>query len=146
MYKHILVPVDIAEPALAKAALAQAVTFAKISKGDIKLVYIRSLIPVTYMEYAPADFDKLEEVPARELLASMAAGLDYPQNKVTTAVRLGSVYSEVLAVAKDMKADLIVVGSQRPTMATYLLGSNAKTIVRHALCSVLVVREAGAQQ
>jgi nucleotide-binding universal stress UspA family protein len=25
-------------------------------------------------------------------------------------------------------------------MATYLIGSNAKTIVRHAKCSVLVVR------
>jgi nucleotide-binding universal stress UspA family protein len=36
---------------------------------------------------------------------------------------------------------LIVVGSHRPTMATYLLGSNAKTIVRHAKCSVLVVRK-----
>ena len=37
--------------------------------------------------------------------------------------------------------DLIVVGSHRPAMATYLLGSNASTIVRHAPCSVLVVRE-----
>jgi nucleotide-binding universal stress UspA family protein len=34
-----------------------------------------------------------------------------------------------------------VVGSHRPTMATYLLGSNAKTIVRHAKCSVLIVRK-----
>ena len=45
-----------------------------------------------------------------------------------------------LAEAEDWGADLIVVGSHRPTMATYLLGSNAKTIVRHAKCSVLVVR------
>ena len=38
-------------------------------------------------------------------------------------------------------ADLIVIGSHRPAMSTYLLGSNAKTIVRHAKCSVLVLRE-----
>ena len=37
-------------------------------------------------------------------------------------------------------SDLIVVGSHRPSMATYLLGSNASTIVRHARSSVLVVR------
>jgi nucleotide-binding universal stress UspA family protein len=47
----------------------------------------------------------------------------------------------VLAEAEEWGADLVVVGSHRPTMATYLLGSNAKTIVRHAKCSVLVVRK-----
>jgi nucleotide-binding universal stress UspA family protein len=35
----------------------------------------------------------------------------------------------------------VVIGSHRPTMATFLLGSNASTIVRHARCSVLVVRD-----
>jgi nucleotide-binding universal stress UspA family protein len=53
---------------------------------------------------------------------------------------MGSVYNEVLREADRIGADLIVVGSHRPTMATYLLGSNAATIVRHARCSVLVVR------
>jgi nucleotide-binding universal stress UspA family protein len=53
---------------------------------------------------------------------------------------MGSVYNEVLAEAKKIGADLIVVGSHRPGMATYLLGSNASTIVRHAECSVLVIR------
>ena len=55
-------------------------------------------------------------------------------------VRLGSVYNEVLDEAEKTGADLVVIGSHRPTMATYLLGSNASTIVRHAKCSVLVVR------
>ncbi len=39
-----------------------------------------------------------------------------------------------------MKADLIVVGSHRPNWSTYLIGSNAANIVRHAQCSVLVMR------
>jgi nucleotide-binding universal stress UspA family protein len=33
-----------------------------------------------------------------------------------------------------------VIGSHRPSMAIYLIGSNAARIVRHAKCSVLVVR------
>ena len=53
---------------------------------------------------------------------------------------MGSVYNEVLAEAESVKADLIVIGSHRPAMSTYLLGSNATTIVRHAPCSVMVVR------
>ena len=48
---------------------------------------------------------------------------------------------ELLREATEWRADLIVVGSHRPVMSDYLLGSNAKTIVRHAQCSVLVVRK-----
>jgi nucleotide-binding universal stress UspA family protein len=54
---------------------------------------------------------------------------------------VGGIYHELLQEAKGWNADLIVVGSHRPVMSDYLLGSNAKTIVRHAQCSVLVVRE-----
>jgi len=61
-------------------------------------------------------------------------------NRVSATVRLGSVYHEVLSEAETIGADLVVVGSHRPSMSTYLLGSNAATIVRHAKCSVLVVR------
>ena len=53
---------------------------------------------------------------------------------------MGGVYHDVLQEAEKIGADLIVVGSHRPTMATYLIGSNAAAIVRHAKCSVLVVR------
>ena len=53
----------------------------------------------------------------------------------------GGIYHELLQEASEWDADLIVVGSHRPVMSDYLLGSNAKTIVRHAQCSVLVVRE-----
>jgi nucleotide-binding universal stress UspA family protein len=53
---------------------------------------------------------------------------------------MGSVYDDVLQEAEKSAADLIVVGSHRPSMATYLIGSNAVRIVRHAKCSVLVVR------
>jgi nucleotide-binding universal stress UspA family protein len=46
----------------------------------------------------------------------------------------------VIDEAKESAVDLIVVTSHRPQMSTYLLGSNAAKIVRHATCSVLVLR------
>ena len=55
--------------------------------------------------------------------------------------KAGGIYHELLQEASEWDADLVVVGSHRPVMSDYLLGSNAKTIVRHAQCSVLVVRE-----
>ena len=55
-------------------------------------------------------------------------------------IRFGTVYDEVLAAAKLVEADLIITGSHKPNVSDYLLGSNAARIMRHAECSVLVVR------
>jgi len=52
-----------------------------------------------------------------------------------------SIYAEILAVAEEANADLIVIGSHRPAMKDYLLGTNASRVMRHARCSVLVARE-----
>lgn len=140
MFKTILVPIDLAEPETAEPALVQAVELAQGSGGTVRLVSVRSLVPVTYMEFVPATFDTEQQEELEAKLAELAARLDLPAERVSTKVRLGSVYNEVLDEAEATGADLVVVGSHRPTMATYLLGSNAATIVRHAKCSVLVVR------
>jgi universal stress protein F len=140
MFKKILVPVDLAEVELAQPALAKAVTLADMTGSEIRLVYVRSILPVTFMEYVPPSFDEEQQQEAETKLTEVAAKVSLPKERVSTAVRMGSVYNEVLAEAKKFGADLIVVGSHRPGMATYLLGSNASTIVRHAPSSVLVVR------
>jgi nucleotide-binding universal stress UspA family protein len=41
-----------------------------------------------------------------------------------------------------VNADLIVMASHKPTVTDYLLGANAAHVVRHAGCSVMVVRGA----
>jgi len=140
MFKTIVVPIDLADVAVARPALDAAIELARMSGGDLRLVTVRSLMPVTYMEYVPVDFDATSKAEAEAELKVLAASLALPKNKVSTVVRVGSVYGEVLEEAKASGADLIVVGSHRPSMATYLIGSNAGTIVRHATCSVLVVR------
>ncbi|MCB8821169.1 universal stress protein [Microvirga rosea] len=140
MYKTILVPVDLAEVDAAKPAIAKAVEIATVSGGTIRLVYIRSIVPVTYMEFMPPTFDEEQQGDAEKKLADLAATVELPAERVSAVVRLGSTYAEVLNEAENTGADLIVIGSHRPSMATYLLGSNASTIVRHAKCSVLVVR------
>ena len=140
MFKTILVPVDVADPETAAPALARATALAEASGGTLRLVNVRSIVPLTYMDFIPPAFETQQQRDAEERLAAIAAGIALPAERVSTAVRLGSVYAEVLDEAERTGADLIVVGSHRPSMATYLLGSNAATIVRHATCSVLVVR------
>ena len=60
--------------------------------------------------------------------------------RISSVVRQGGIYHEILEEAAAIKADLIVMTSHRPAMRTYFLGSNAGHVVRYAKCSVLVVR------
>ena len=140
MFRKILVPVDLAEISIAKAALEQGAELATQSGGALRLVNVQTLLPATFMDYVPADFDAEMKDNAEHALNQMADKVPLPRERVSISVRLGGVYPEILAEADSWGADLIVIGSHRPAMSTYLLGSNAKTVVRHAKCSVLVVR------
>jgi nucleotide-binding universal stress UspA family protein len=141
MYKRILLAVDLAEPPPTPKGLPQALELTKVGGGDLRLVNVQPVVPATFMEYVPADFDAAQSKRAQDDLDAILAGIDLPAGRKSSAARAGGIYHELLQEAADWNADLIVVGSHRPVMSDYLLGSNAKTIVRHAQCSVLVVRE-----
>ncbi|MBM3576681.1 MAG: universal stress protein [Alphaproteobacteria bacterium] len=142
MYKKILVAVDISEADVTQLALDAAVALAKVEHdAQLRLINVQPLVPVAFIDYIPPNFDEEMREATEKDLAGLCGKISYPAERVSSIVRFGAVYPEVLAEAEEWDADLIVVGSHRPTMATYLLGSNAKTIVRHAKCSVLVVRK-----
>jgi universal stress protein A len=62
----------------------------------------------------------------------------------TKAVREGKTWVEICDAAKEENADIIVIGSHgRTGLSHVLIGSVAETVVRHASCPVLVVREPG---
>jgi nucleotide-binding universal stress UspA family protein len=140
MFRRILLAVDLADEAETPKGLPEALELVAAGGGDIRLVNVQPLLPATFMEYVPADFDAEQERRARDALLAIAAKIALPPERVSIAAASGGVYHELLREATDWGADLIVVGSHRPVMSDYLLGSNAKTIVRHAECSVLVVR------
>jgi nucleotide-binding universal stress UspA family protein len=140
MFKKILIPIDLTESAISKSALDASVELGLTSKGALRLVTVETLLPASFMEYVPPEFDKSQEERALQALEQISAGLAFPKDSISHNVRFGGIYVEILAEAEEWGADLIVIGSHRPSMATYLIGSNAKTIVRHAKCSVLVIR------
>jgi nucleotide-binding universal stress UspA family protein len=140
MYRRILLAVDLADEAETPKGLDEALELARWTEGALRLVNVQPLLPATFMEYVPADFDAEQERRAHDALNALAAKIALPAERLSVAVASGGVYHELLREATEWGADLIVVGSHRPVMSDYLLGSNAKTIVRHAQCSVLVVR------
>ena len=141
MYKRIVLAIDLFEPTPIPKGLTQAVELAKTGGGELRLVNVQPIMPATFMEYVPVDFDGEQAKRSREALAAILYSIDLPAERKSAATRAGGIYHELLQEASEWDADLIVVGSHRPVMSDYLLGSNAKTIVRHAQCSVLVVRE-----
>ena len=140
MYNKILVPVDLADTDLAKPAINTAVEMARNSNGSVRLVNVLAMTPVMLAEYVPPDFDVQQRKSAEEALTIIARECGLDGGRVSSTVRQGGIYHEVLEEAKSFNADLIVMSSHRPAMRTYFLGSNAGHLVRYAKCSVLVVR------
>jgi len=139
MFKTILVPVDLADPEHFKDAVRTATDMARQSGAKMRLMTVVPPVQPSVAHYLPPDTHEriLGDAKTKLDLLAQESGLEV---NVSTVVREGSVYHEVLDEAKSAGADLIVMGSHRPAMSTYLLGSNAARIVRHAPCSVMVLR------
>jgi len=75
------------------------------------------------------------------LLTRTAQALRTAGFQVATAMEEGNPKSVIVDFAAKWPADLVVIGSHGHTgFGRFFLGSVAETVVRHAPCSVLVVR------
>jgi len=141
MFRKILLPIDVAEPEIAKEAIEAATALAKAFDSQLRLVHVTSPVVVASpMAVIPQEvYDELGVYEKSEL-QRLASPIDLPPTTISVVVRIGAVYPELLSEAEDWGADLIIVGAHKRSMATYLLGSSAAAIVRHAACTVMVVR------
>ena len=140
MYRKVLIPVDVSVPEDASKLLATAKEIS--AQWDAEL-HVVSVLPTVGMAivgtYFDENFDDKNRAEASERLAKAVseAGLEAHQH-----VLFGTVYDQVVVLAGDIGADLIVIGAHQPDLKDYLIGSNASRIVRHSDASVLVVRSA----
>jgi nucleotide-binding universal stress UspA family protein len=140
MFKSFLVPIDLADTVLAKPGISTAATLSSTYSGTVRLLNVLPMTPVMLAEYVPPDFDVQQRQTSEEALAIVARESGIEPSRISTMVRQGGIYHEILEEAAAVHADLIVMTSHRPAMRTYFLGSNAGHVVRYAKCSVLVVR------
>jgi nucleotide-binding universal stress UspA family protein len=62
--------------------------------------------------------------------------------RIEDEVRVGSAGQEILRIAADTRADLIVMGAYSSSpIARLFFGSTSRHVLRHAACPVLIVRE-----
>ncbi|MGM0559683.1 MAG: universal stress protein [Pseudomonadota bacterium] len=136
MYKTILIPVDLTHQERVPAMM-QAARKMGDESASITLVNVIEDVPGYLEGQLPQGvLDRLVTQAEGEL--KVIAGESGPD--VELAVRCGQPASEILALAGEKKADLIVIASHRPGFGDFLIGSTAARVVRHADCSVHVMR------
>src|ERR1700726_1906281 len=121
MYKSSLVPIDLADTDLAKPASATAATLSQTWSGMVRLLNVLPMTPVMLAEYVPADFDTQQRQTSEEALTIVAreSGIDAP--RISSVVRQGGIYHEILEEAAAVHADLIVMTSHRPALRPHFL-------------------------
>jgi nucleotide-binding universal stress UspA family protein len=142
MYRHILLPVDLSDQHSWRKALPTALALCTTFQAEL---HVMTVVPDFGLplvgQFFPEGYEaKMHEHVAAQLADFVAKGVpeDVPVQRIVAA---GKIYQEILRVAKEIGADLIVMGSHHPELSDYLLGPNAARVVRHADCSVMVVRE-----
>ena len=141
MFKTILVPVDISQLEGARQALSLAKDVAKSRGGKIALLNVIEDIPTYIAAEIPAEVFATADEKAKEEMQAFANSEGVGEDAEIVVVH-GHASRDILEFAHQRKADMIVMSSHDPGFADYFLGSTASHVVRHAHCSVLVVRNA----
>lgn len=141
MYKSILVPVDLNQESSWTKSLPVAIKMAQQNDGEL---HIATVIPDFGMalvgSFFPPDHSEKVLAAAHKDLSKLVADHVPAGVKVTDHVKQGTIYKRILRAADEVNCDVIVMASHRPETKDYLLGPNAARVVRHASCSVFVVR------
>lgn len=136
MYKSILIPVDLANATKIDSLVDHASAHCGGQSNIILLNVVEDIPRWAAVELPRGTLDKSVQA-SLEKLKALAASVSLD---VGVEVRVGHPYKTILEVAEEKSAELIIVASHQPDLQDYFLGSTAAKVVRHATCSVLVVR------
>lgn len=138
-FEKILVPVDLGHDSSWREALPTAVDQAQHAGGVLHIVTIVPEEP-PQLAWLPDDYSAKMIAYVKPKLAKLVETHIPADVKAEQHVRQGSIYREIVQLARELDIDLIVMASHRPELKDYLLGPNAARVVRNAECPVLVIR------
>ena len=137
MYSKILVPMaldhDISPKTLAIANVLAA-------KGcEIIALHVHEEVQGSARAYLDEGTIEASLARAKVAMAEKVVGMD----NVTPVLVSGHSARTIIDFANSNGIDCIVMGSHRPGLSDYVLGSTAARVVRHAHCAVHVHRTTG---
>ncbi len=140
MFKQILAAIDLDNIENAEKILQVAVDTANTYAAGLLVVSVISAAQPIVSQQLPEGYEKMAMKRTRQDLARLLKNFKLVESDVGISARFGDIYREILTQAEKSAADLIVIGSHKLQATDFLLGTNAARVVRHASCSVFVVR------
>lgn len=135
MYSNILIPVSFE----AGRDAHQAIDMANVMRqrdGKITILHVLEHLPQYASDLLPEDHVEVSKQKVMEKLKPLAAD----NSNIDIKVVEGHSARTILDYAQSHDSDCIVITSHRPGMQDMFIGSTAARVVRHAQCSVHVIR------
>jgi len=148
MYQRIFVPVD--GSSTSRRGLDEAIAIAKSTQGRLHLLHVVDDLPIVTeavegFTTSGTDIMGMVTDEGKDILAEAQAYVQQAGLNCDVTMRRTSkakIYEQILQVALEWKADLIVLGTHGRTGAERLfMGSDAEQVVRHTDLPVLLVRQ-----
>lgn len=152
--ERILVPVDFLD--MTQAVAEHGKYLARLFGAKVSLLHVVHIPPLaeanTWLD--PVISPSVEQEMRLQMKALAEARLktlaeDFQKAGLETEalVREGVPFAEIVAAAEDLKADLILMGSQgRRGLTHFLVGSVAERVLRRAHCAVLCIKPKPAER
>mgnify|MGYP001547670358 FL=1 len=139
MFERILLPLDLDEPSSWAKALPVALGLCRKHGSHLTLgTVISDWDAARDVQWSPLGYRRMIR-DAEFRLRRIGESCGSVEHDVKVAG--GAVGPTIVDLAGTIEADLIVLASHRPGPKDYLIGAHALHVVRHATCSVFVVRD-----
>ena len=139
VYRRMLLVVDLTDDSLSIGRKAQALAAAL--GAEVELRHVVEFVPVEPMGETLMPAVQIEEEllqRAQERLAALASELGLAG--AACRVESGNVKAEIVRVARERQADLIVLGSRERHGLSILVNFTEDTVLHAAPCDVLAMR------
>jgi nucleotide-binding universal stress UspA family protein len=138
--KHILIPVDFERQSI--LAVEQSFNLARLLQAEITLLYIHEQSGI-FSGFFSSDMNNDILYKIEEKLQELASKTALQTNLIVKSrMETGRIYSRILDVARDIRADYIIMGTHSTTDdedESQRIGANTSRVIRSAKCPVITI-------
>ncbi|MCA1797914.1 MAG: universal stress protein [Xanthomonadaceae bacterium] len=139
-YRRILLGIDLRGQS--ELVARRAIEVAQATGASLTLLHVVEFIPVDPAGEAllppPVNLEEELVASARQRLETLATSIGL--GDADRRIEIGTIKHEILRVAQEIDADLIMLGSYERHGLALLLGTTEKSVLNAAPCDVLAVR------
>ena len=134
----VLVPIEESESS--KLLIKRSGQFARTTNCELTILTVAEEI-IHYPDFPQSPLYQKKEEKAQEVLKKAKSTLKHYKIECNTRLAIGPISEEIVRIAEEENFDVIFMGSRgKGGLKRMLLGSVADRVIRHAHCSVTVIR------